>query len=128
MVKRLVKDESKCTGCRACETACSQAFYKKEDSELSCIRIKEKDEGGFAITICTQCGECAAVCNTSVIRENAKGVFLLNKKECAGCLMCVGYCPEQIMVQCHDSLEPSKCTACGICVKVCPSGAIALSE
>ena len=31
--------------------------------------------------------------------------------------MCVGFCPENVMVQCDDYLEPSKCTACGLCVK-----------
>ena len=53
---------------------------------------------------------------------------MLNKKECAGCLMCVGFCPEQVMVQTADRLEPSKCTACGLCVKVCPTGALSLVD
>ena len=55
-------------------------------------------------------------------------LYRLNKKECAGCLMCVGFCPENVMVQCDDYLEPSKCTACGLCVKACPTGAIRLVE
>lgn len=68
------------------------------------------------------------LCNTGVITEDARGVYRLNKKECAGCLMCVGFCPENVMVQCDDYLEPSKCTACGLCVKACPTGAIRLVE
>ena len=127
-MKRVVKDDSLCIGCRQCEAACSKAFYKVEDSAKSAIRITEKEEGGYEITVCTQCGECAAVCNTGVIQPNAKGVYMLNKKECAGCLMCVGFCPPQIMVQCDDHLEPSKCTACGLCVKACPTGAIRIEE
>ena len=62
------------------------------------------------------------------LTDDARGVYRLNKKECAGCLMCVGFCPENVMVQCDDYLEPSKCTACGLCVKACPTGAIRLVE
>lgn len=127
-MKRLVKEEALCIGCRQCEEACSRAFYKSADQEKSCIRITEKEDGTYGITVCTQCGKCAEVCNTAVITADAKGIYRLNKKECAGCLMCVGFCPENIMVQCDDYLEPSKCIACGICVKVCPTGAIKLVE
>ena len=128
ILKRLVKDESKCIGCRSCEEACSKAYYKVADRDKSCIKINEKAEGGFEIKICTQCGICGQVCNTGVIQPNANGVHMLNKKECVGCLMCVGYCPEQVMVQDDSRSEPSKCTACGLCVKACPTGAIQIQD
>ena len=127
-MKHLVKDESLCCGCRSFVSACSQAYFKKDDPALSCIRVDDKEDGTFAIHICSQCGKCAEVCNTEVIRANANGVYMLNKKECAGCLMCVGFCPEQVMVQTADRLEPSKCTACGLCVKACPTGALSLVD
>lgn len=126
-MKRLEKDEALCIGCRQCEDACSQAFYKVKDSKLSCIRIEDKEDGHI-IHICNQCGKCAEVCNTCVITPAPNGVYRLNKKECAGCLMCVAYCPEQVMVQTDDREEPSKCSACGICVKACPTGAIRIVE
>lgn len=127
-MKRLEKDESLCIGCRQCEEACSKAFYKVADASKSCIRITDQADGNYKITICTQCGKCAEVCNTAVITEDGKGIWRLNKKECAGCLMCVGFCPEDIMVQCDDCLEPSKCTVCGLCVKACSTGAIRIVE
>ncbi|MEG1801467.1 MAG: 4Fe-4S binding protein [Oscillospiraceae bacterium] len=127
-MKHLVKDDSLCIGCHQCEEACSNAFYKKADPKLSCIRILDKEDGTHEVKVCTQCGACAEVCNTGMIKKNASGVFMLNKKECVGCLMCVGFCPEDVMVQCDDRQEPSKCTACGICVKVCPTGAIKIVE
>ena len=105
-MKRLEKDEALCTGCRQCEEACSKAFYKTADRTKSCIRITDREDGTHKISVCTR----------------------LDKKECAGCLMCVGFCPEDVMVQSDDCLEPSKCTACGICVKACPTGAIRLVE
>ena len=127
-MKRLEKDEALCTGCRQCEEECSKAFYKTADRTKSCIRITDREDGTHKISVCTQCGICAEVCNTGVIGKDAKGVYRLDKKECAGCLMCVGFCPEDVMVQSDDCLEPSKCTACGICVKACPTGAIRLVE
>ena len=122
-MRRLEKDESLCIGCHQCEEACSKAFYKVSDPMKSCIRITDKEDGSHHIAVCTQCGKCSEVCNTGVITEDARGVYRLNKKECAGCLMCVGFCPENVMVQCDDYLEPSKCTACGLCVKACPTDA-----
>ena len=127
-MKRIAKDESKCIGCRSCENACSMAYYKKQDPQLSCIRITDLPDGGHHIAACNQCGICASVCNTVVIRPNPKGVYMLNKKECAGCLMCVGFCPQDVMVHAEGALEPSKCTSCGLCVKACPTGAIWMEE
>ena len=114
-------------GCHQCEIACAKAYYKVEDPACACIHI-EAGEDGKKIHICNQCGKCAEVCNTCVIQPNPKGVYMLQKKECVGCLMCVGFCPEQVMVQSDKHLEPSKCTACGICVKACPTGAIYMVE
>ena len=127
-MKRLATNPELCIGCRQCEAACSKAFYKVEDSSKSCIHIVEKEDGSYNILACNQCGECAAVCNTGVIKQNALGVYMLNRKECAGCLMCVGFCPLQVMVQDDARTEPSKCTACGLCVKACPTGAITIEE
>lgn len=127
-MKRLVKDESLCIGCHQCEEACSKAFYKVADPAKSCIRIHDKEDGSHSISVCTQCGICAGVCNTGMITAGKNGVYRLNKKECVGCLMCVGFCPEGVMVQTDDAQEPSKCIACGICVKACPSGAIRIEE
>ena len=127
-MKHLVKDESLCVACHSCEEACAKAYYKTSDISYACLRIEEKEDGTSAMHICNQCGRCAEVCNTGVITKNAKGVYMLNKKECAGCLMCVGFCPEQIMVQSDDRQEPGKCTACGICVKACPTGALQLVD
>lgn len=127
-MKHLVKDESLCIGCRSCVEACANAFYKTSDPAYACLRVEDKEDGSFAIHVCTQCGKCAEVCNTEVIKANPKGVYMLNKKECAGCLMCVGFCPEQVMVWTRDREEPSKCIACGMCAKACPTGALTLVD
>ena len=127
-MKKLVATDSLCTGCGKCTEACSKAYYKVQDKNLACLRVSENPDGTFHVEVCDQCGECAAVCNTNVIRQDKFGVFRLNKKECAGCLMCVGYCPKDVMVQSDDHLEPSKCVACGLCVKACPTGALSITD
>ena len=131
-MKHLEKNEALCVGCHQCEYACAEAYYKTFDPAYACLRIEDGTDGNgkyrSTIHVCTQCGKCAEVCNTCVIRQNPKGVYMLQKKECVGCLMCVGFCPEQVMVQCDDRLTPSKCVACGICVKVCPTGALSMVE
>ncbi|MBE7004056.1 MAG: (4Fe-4S)-binding protein [Ruminococcaceae bacterium] len=129
-MKRLEKNEALCIGCHQCETACAQAYYKTDDPAFACIRVEDGagENGTNRIHICNQCGKCSEVCNTCVIQPNPKGVYMLQKKECVGCLMCVGFCPEQVMVQSDDRQEPSKCTACGICAKACPTGAIYIVE
>lgn len=64
-----------------------KAFYKVSDPMKLCIRITDKEDGSIILPG-AQCGKCSEVCNTGVITEDARGVYRLNKKECAGCLMC----------------------------------------
>ncbi len=120
-VKFLNVDNAKCTGCKACEAACSQAFFKTDDSRRSRIAIVED-----TIKVCNQCGECIKACSEGALSRNAAGVVMLDKKKCVGCLVCVGYCPSITMRYYDNDLTPYKCTACGICAKACPSGAIAV--
>ena len=127
-MKRLVKDESLCIGCGNCEEICSKAYFKEVNEEKSCIKVKEVDNNKHEIIICTQCGECAKVCPVLALTSDSKGVIRLNKKECVGCLMCVGFCPEDAMMQHDDYIEPFKCIACGLCAKNCPTDALKIVE
>lgn len=122
-MKRLAKDESLCIGCRECEKACSSAYFKEDNREKSCIQVNDQK-----IKVCTQCGECIAVCPCEAISRDKKGMVRINKKICVGCFMCVGFCPEPAMMMHGDMLEPFKCVACGQCAKVCPTQAIYISD
>jgi anaerobic carbon-monoxide dehydrogenase iron sulfur subunit len=126
-MKRLVKDESKCIGCGACEKRCSEAYFKDNNPDKSRIKVERINEWN-RLTICTQCGVCAEVCPTEALTRDILGVIRLNKKDCVGCLMCVGFCPEEAMMQHDDYIEPFKCIACGLCTEVCPTGAIKIVE
>ena len=45
MKKLNVAKKDACMACKACEIACSEAFYKKFDEDLSCIKISVQKDG-----------------------------------------------------------------------------------
>jgi len=126
-MKYLKTNPSQCKGVKACESACSKAFFKVDDPEKSAIRVK-KTENGFEMNVCNQCGECIPVCPVEAIYRNQQGVVMIKKSICVGCYICVGYCPTLSMRTHPDLKEPFKCVACGICTKACPEKALEISE
>ncbi|SCY10872.1 4Fe-4S binding protein [Alkaliphilus peptidifermentans] len=125
-MKILVKKDDLCIGCGVCEEVCSTAYFKENNIEKSCIQV-EKGEAK-KINVCNQCGACIDICPVMVINRSTNGVVRISKKECVGCFMCVGFCPESAMRQHDDYIEPFKCIACGLCAKECPTGAIAVED
>ena len=119
MKKLAVKKNAECMACLECVRACSNAFYKEFDPDLSCIQIVAKGSGAKPMT-CIQCGKCAKACEQGAITQNPKtGVYMINKKLCVSCGKCVEVCPMKVMVLKPEN-PASKCIACGICVKACP--------
>ena len=127
-MKKLVADPTKCTGCGACELACSKAFYKAEDREKSAIRVTALDEGGYDIAVCDQCGDCVWMCSAVALTKAQNGVIRLNKKDCVGCLICVGECLRNYFFYNDELPTPFKCSACGLCVKACPENVLSIEE
>ena len=124
MKKLSVRKDERCMACLACVRACSEAFYKEFDPGKSCIQIVEKN-GEPKPMVCIQCGKCAKVCEAGAITQNAKGVYMINKKLCTGCGKCAEVCPFKVMV---SGQPTSKCIACGICVKACPMDLLEIKE
>ena len=124
MKKLVVSKEHPCKACLSCVIACSQAFYKKFDPALSCIQIIEK-KGEPAPQTCIQCGKCAKNCPEGAISQNAKGVYVIDKKKCTACGKCIEVCPMKVMVK---GPTTTKCIACGICVKACPMDVLEIIE
>jgi len=112
--------------CRACATACSNAYFKTDDLKSSRIQIEEVT-GMPKIRVCDQCGACIAVCPTKALGRDSNGVVLLRRNKCTGCLMCVGFCDAGYMFfNAERQTEPFKCIACGLCVKACKYDALIL--
>ena len=127
MKKLTVKKNSECMACLECVRACSTAFYKEFDEDLSCIKITAKGAGAKPV-VCIQCGKCMKVCEHEAITQNPKtGVYMINKKKCIGCGKCVEVCPVKVMVQKEEN-PVSKCIACGICAKACPMEVLEIVE
>ena len=127
MKKLTVKKGAECMACLQCVQACSEAFYKEFDEDLSCIRIVAKGNAAKP-NVCIQCGKCMKACEHEAITQNPKtGVYMINKKLCVGCGKCVAECPMKVMA--HKAGNPvSKCIACGICVKAFPLEILEIME
>lgn len=126
MKKLSVKKGIECMACLSCVRACSEAFYKEFNQDLSCIQIVAKGTDA-KINNCIQCGKCMRTCTHEAITQNPKtGVYMINKKKCVGCGECVAACPMKVMVLKDNAA--SKCIACGICVKECPMEILEIVE
>ncbi len=118
----------RCVGCHICEEVCSNTWFKVTDREKSSIRIHDDGEGLLSATYCVQQGDCIAVCPVGALTRNKQGIVMLRKKQCVGCMSCVGFCPHLAMFHHPDQSEPFKCVACGKCVEACPADALAIVE
>lgn len=129
MKKLNVAKKDACMACKECVIACSEAFYKEFSEDYSCIQIGVKKDGVTPKpVVCVQCGKCAEACPEGAITQNAKGVYMINKKKCIGCGKCVDACPFGVIVKAEGKEYASKCIACGICAKACPMEVLEIKE
>ena len=131
MKKLKVKKGSTCMACLACVQACSEAFYKEFDPDKACLQIVEKK--AVRPIACPQCGKCAEACPEGAITQNAKGVYMINKKKCVGCGKCAEACPFGLIptalakayeardAQALSDLKVMQCMECGSCSYICPA-------
>lgn len=128
---RLYADSAKCCGCHACLVACSLNLFQVNNPKMAALRIIAKfpDPGTYDIKVCTQCGECAAVCPTGAIKKDAKGAYYVDFDECDLCEACVSVCPEEVMFVRTELAQTSwKCNLCGDCVQVCGTNALWIAD
>ena len=127
MKKLSVKKNVACMACLECVRACSNAFHKTFDPDLSCVNVVEW-KGAAKPMVCTQCGLCMKACESGAITQNPKtGVYMINKKLCTSCGKCVEACPFHVIVL-PEGGTANKCISCGICAKACPMEVLEVIE
>ncbi len=133
--KRLVVNSLLCTGCRACEMACSYEHEREYSPALARIHVVKLEELGVDRPIvCSRCAKapCAAVCPEKAITQDPQSKAVSVKEEkCVGCGLCVEACVSGV-IQLHPNRDiPLLCDLCGgdpECVKKCPTGALVFVE
>lgn len=135
MLKTLIVDAQKCSGCRACETYCSLKHEGVCAPSKGRIHIvKWEQEGLFVPINCMRCQEpaCEMVCpKRATFRNYETGAMEVNADRCIGCLSCVFACPFGATFVDQDNGRVLKCDLCDgdpTCVKVCPTGALTYEE
>jgi len=93
---KLVFDPERCTGCRACEAACSFKHYGEAGYAKAFIRHSfDPATGSFQAVYCLHCEEplCMAACLSEAIYKDELGIVKINKVKCVGCKGCHCACP-----------------------------------
>jgi len=134
MLKALVIDPGKCTGCKQCELACSLEQEGVFNVAKSRIRVFDfHEEARFIPYTCTQCDEawCQQACPVNAITTTDDGVKVVHDNLCVGCKVCTIACPFGTVNYNASTGKVIKCNLCGgdpECAKICPTDAIVYAD
>lgn len=134
MLKALVIDPGKCTGCKQCEMACSYENESVFNPAKSRIRVFDfHTEARFVPYTCTQCAEawCQQACPVNAITTNEMGVKIVHENLCVGCKVCTIACPFGTVNYNASTGKVIKCDLCGgnpACADACPTAAITYQD
>jgi benzoyl-CoA reductase subunit BamC len=127
-VKEIIADIDKCTGCRACEMACSAFHAKPRYSSINPARSR------IRVVIDEINDEYVPVRAGNYTRSECDGrhFYRLNGKQYSECSFCRAACPSRDFFIEPDSGLPLKCDMCEdepplaepLCVTVCQPGCL----
>ena len=129
LMKYLFAERQNCTGCRACEYACSVFHTGVVRPSVSRIHVLKYKDSIDVPVLCWHCNDapCIEACPTTpkAIQADPKhNGIILDEKICLGrkCLKCQEACPAQYVNVNPDTGQPLICDMCGgepACVKAC---------
>jgi len=133
--------EKKCSGCRICELMCSMIHFDGNvNPRLARIRVEinrrpNSDESPVAIDVphvCRQCdpAPCEEACTSGAfVRDDQRGIWIIDSKKCTGCGLCEEACPfDMIVIREEIAMKCDLCKGKYVCVNYCPTGALILEE
>ncbi|MBM4272416.1 MAG: twin-arginine translocation signal domain-containing protein [Deltaproteobacteria bacterium] len=129
LMKFLFAERQNCTGCRACEYACSVFHTGVVRPSVARVHVMKYKDVIDVPVICWHCSDrpCIEACPTTpkaiVADPNHNGI-ILNEKICLGakCLKCKEVCPADYVWVNPDNGQPLLCDMCAgepACVKAC---------
>lgn len=131
-IKRIKVNLDKCTGCRACEVACSvfhaRPKYSGSNPDRSRIQVVI-DEFNDEFVPIRAAGYTKSECD-------GRQVYKINGKEYSECSFCGAVCPVRDLFKEPDSGLPLRCDMCEddpavelpLCVEVCRVDALVYEE
>ncbi len=140
-----VFDVNRCTGCQACQLACTiENALRPDQSWRSVDTFNERRYPGIPLfhlsLACNHCAEpaCMSACPALAYHvDSSTGAVLIDGQTCIGCGYCAWACPYDAPRFDHHLGVMSKCTFCthrlsaGLapaCAALCPTGALKVSR
>lgn len=126
----LVIDPEKCTGCRACEMACSIHHGLIARPTPNRIQVAYARDDYYMPIACLHCEEayCMESCVfEALVRDGPNAIVRVVDENCTACMVCIDACPYGGMVYAEDKGTVIKCDLCGgspACAAYCAPGAI----
>lgn len=113
--KFVIIDPAACTGCHACELACSLKHFQVCGTEFSSIRIHEfREENLFVPVICQACEDpvCVKLCPMDARKKTETGSLITDENKCIKCRTCLYACPFCAAPVNPDTGRPVNCDLC----------------
>jgi benzoyl-CoA reductase subunit BamC len=131
-VKEIKADINKCTGCRACEMACSAYHAKPRYSSINPARSR------IRVVADELTDEYVPIRAGNYTQSECDGrhIYRINGKDYSECSFCRASCPSRDFFIEPDSGLPLKCDMCEsvppllepMCVQVCQPGCLTYEE